>query len=81
MIAGMHVKEEGKDNDLLKLLAEDDELGKKFGLSEEDLKKNLRLENYIGLADVQVDAFLKEHVDPVLEGYGDLKDVKADINV
>ncbi len=81
MIAGRHVKEEGKDNDLLKLLAEDDELGKKFGLSEEDLKKNLKLENYIGLADVQVDDFIREYVDPVIKEYGDLKNIKADINV
>ena len=81
MTASMHVKKEGRDNDLLKLLAEDDRLGKKFGLSEEDLKKNLKPENYIGLSDVQVEDFIKNHVDPVLEEYGNLSDLKAEITV
>ena len=81
MTASMHVKKEGRDNDLIKLLAEDDRLGKKFGLSEEDLKKNLKPENYIGLSDVQVEDFIKNHVDPVLEEYGNLSDLKAEITV
>ena len=81
MTASMHVKKEGRDNDLIKLLAEDDRLGKKFGLSEEDLKKNLKTENYIGLSDVQVEDFIKNHVDPVLEEYGNLSDLKAEITV
>lgn len=81
MIAGRHVKEEGKDNDLLRLLADDERLGKKYGLTEEDLKKNLKLENYTGLAEEQVNAFIKETVDPVLAEYSDMADIKADISI
>ena len=81
MIAGSHVKEEGLDNDLLSLLAEDERLGKKFSLSEEDLRANLKGENFIGLSDVQVEDFIRDYVDPVLKEYGDVTDIKAEITV
>ncbi|MCR4591019.1 MAG: adenylosuccinate lyase [Lachnospiraceae bacterium] len=81
MIAGKHVKVDGEDNDLLKLLAEDERLGKKFGLSEEDLKKNLKLENYTGLAKEQVTDYIRDHVDPLIKEYGDQADIKAEISV
>ena len=81
MIAGKHVKEEGKENDLLKLLAEDERLGKRFGLTEEDLKKNLKPENYTGLSEEQVKDYLRDHVDPVIAEYSDAGDIKAEIKV
>ncbi len=81
MTAGRHVKENGEENDLLTLLIEDERLGKKFGLSEEDLKKNLDPENFIGLSDVQVERYIREEVDPVLKGYGDITDLSAEISV
>ena len=81
MLAGRHVKEEGKDNDLLKLLAEDERLGKKFGITEDELKRNLKPENYIGLADIQVTDFIEQCVDPLLKEYGDVSDISAEINV
>ncbi len=81
MTAGRHVKEEGKDNDLLSLLAEDERLGKTFGLSEEDFIKNLKPESFIGLSDIQVEDFIRDHVDPVLKEYGDVSDIKAEITV
>ncbi len=81
MIAGKHVKEEGKENDLLHLLAEDERLGKKFALTEEDLKKNLDLKNFTGLAEEQVSDFLRDFVDPVLKEYAGISDIKAEISV
>lgn len=81
MLAGRHVKEEGKSNDLLKLLSEDERLGKKFGITEEELKKNLKPENYIGLSDIQVEDYIRQFIDPLLQEYGDVSDIKADITV
>ncbi len=81
MIAGKHVKEEGLDNDLLKLLAEDERLGKRFSLTEEDLKKNLKPENYTGLSEEQVTEFIENYVDPLLSEYGETGEIKAEINV
>ena len=81
MEAGMHVKKEGRDNDLLKLLAEDERLGGRFNLTEENLKKNLEPANYTGIAEQQVTDYLRDYVDPLLMEYGDSADIKAEIKV
>ncbi len=62
MIAGKHVKEEGRDNDLLDLIAADE----MFHLTKEELEKTMDPSKYTGRASVQVDAFLKNVVNPVL---------------
>ena len=77
MIAGKHVKEEGRDNDLLDLIAEDP----MFNLSREELEKTMDPSKYTGRASVQVDAFLKNVVQPVLEENREVLGMTAEINV
>jgi len=77
MKAGAHVKEEGGDNNLLELIAEDD----RFGLSLEDLKETMDPSRYVGRAPYQVDKYLSEVVRPVLEANKELIGMHAEINV
>ncbi len=77
MEAGRHVKEEGRDNDLLDMIAADES----FGMSIDDLKKSLKPENYVGRAPRQVEVYLRDFVKPVLDANKDSLGLKADINV
>ena len=77
MEAGKHVKAEGKDNDLLELIAADPA----FNLKLEDLQKTMDPHRYVGRSPQQVTDFLKECVAPVLEEYRDVLGEKAEINV
>ena len=77
MEAGRNVKEKGLDNNLLELIAADPA----FGLSLEDLKACMEPSRYVGRAPQQVDEFLGEVVNPILEANkGDLG-MTAEINV
>ena len=77
MQAGKNVKEEGRDNNLLELIAADPE----FNLTLEQLQATMEPSKYVGRAPVQVDAFLANVVNPVLEKNQDELGVKAEINV
>ena len=77
MEAGRRVKEEGKDNNLLELIAADPA----FRLSLEDLQKSMDPAKYIGCAPHQVERFLKEVIRPILEANRDILGRKAEINV
>ncbi|MDD4571807.1 MAG: adenylosuccinate lyase [Clostridia bacterium] len=77
MAAAAHVKQEGKENNLLELIAAD----ASFNLSLEHLQALLKPENYVGRAKEQVDDFLQSEVAPVLAKYKDELGVKADIFV
>ena len=77
MEAGRNVKEKGLDNNLLELIAADPA----FGLSEEELKKTMDPTKYTGRAAVQVEAFLRDVVAPVLESNKDCLGMTAEINV
>lgn len=77
MEAGKHVKAEGKDNDLLELIAADPA----FNLSLDELKAAMDLSRYTGRAKEQVEAFLEKTVKPVIEEHKDLLGVTAQINV
>lgn len=77
MIAGKRVKEEGLDNNLLELIANDDS----FGLSLEELEASMDTKLYIGCAPMQVDVFLDNYVKPILEKNKDLLGLDAQINV
>ena len=77
MQAGKNVKEEGKDNNLLELIAADPE----FNLTLEQLQATMEPSKYVGRAPVQVDAFLANVVNPVLEKNQDELGVKAEFNV
>ena len=77
MEAGRNVKEEGKDNNLLELIAADPA----FNLSLEDLQKSMQPLRYVGRSKEQVERFVDTVVAPVLEKYKNLLGVKAEINV
>ena len=65
MIAASRVKDEGKDNNLLELLAKD----KDFSITEDDIKNILNPVNYIGRSEKQVEEFLKEIVNFAILDY------------
>ena len=77
MEASKVVKEQGKPNDLIERIVQDDF----FGVDEESLKSLLKPENYVGRAPGQVREYLDKVVNPLLERYGDLLGITADINV
>ena len=77
MEAGRNVKAEGRDNNLLELIAADPS----FNLTLEELKKTMDPKKYVGRAPQQVEEFLDEVIRPVLEENKDLLGVKAEINV
>lgn len=77
MEAGKTVKVEGKDNNLLELIAADPA----FNLTLEELEKTMDPSKYTGRASVQVDAFLKNVIQPMLEENKDLLGMTAEINV
>ena len=77
MEAGRNVKEKGLDNNLLELIAADPA----FNLSLEELQKTMDPAKYVGRAPIQVDAYLKNVVNPMLEANKDILGVTAEINV
>ena len=77
MEAGKNVKVEGKENNLLELIAADPA----FNMTLEDLQKTMEPSRYVGRSKEQVDAFLKNVIRPTLEENKDLLGVKAEINV
>ena len=77
MEAGKHVKEEGKENNLLELIAADPA----FNMTLEELQKSMEPSRYVGRAARQVDNFLKNVVNPILEENKELLGVKAEILV
>lgn len=77
MQAGRVVKEEGGENNLLELIANDPA----FNLSLDDLKKSMDPKKYIGCAPHQVDKFLSEVIRPILDANKDVLGMTAEINV
>lgn len=77
MEAGKNVKVEGKDNNLLELIAADPS----FNMTIEELEACMEPSRYVGRSKIQVTAFLRDVVNPILEANKDLLGVKAEINV
>ncbi len=77
MEAARHVKAEGKENNLLELIAEDDA----FNLTLEELQKTMDPTRYVGCAPRQTEAFLARAVEPVLEKNREFLGMTADIHV
>ncbi len=77
MEAGKVVKEEGKDNNLLDLIAEDPS----FPQTREELEQSMEPSAYVGMAPSQVDRYLDEVVGPVLQANQDVLGITADITV
>ncbi len=77
MKAAKNVKEEGKENNLLTLIAADPA----FNMTLEDLQKTMEPCRYVGRAREQVESFLSKVAGPVLEANKDLLGIKTMINV
>ena len=77
MQAGRAVKEEGRDNPLLELIAADP----MFHLTLADLEKSMDPAKYIGRAPYQTARYLAETVQPVLDANRDALGWKAEIDV
>ena len=77
MEAGRTVKVEGKDNNLLELIAADPA----FNLTLEELEKTMEPSRYVGRAKEQTEVFLAKTVQPVLDAHKELLGVTAEINV
>lgn len=77
MAAGRTVKVEGGENNLLELIAADPA----FNLSLDELKQTMDPAKYVGRAPLQVTAFLKNTVAPILEQNRELLGMKAEIHV
>ena len=70
-------KADGKDNDLLELIAADET----FGVSLDELKSGLDPAKYTGCAAHQTERFINENVKPVLEKYKDLLGEEAEVSI
>ena len=77
MAAGKRVKEEGAANDLLDRIAADPA----FGMTREQLDELMKPELYTGCAASQVEAFLANVVQPILDDNRDALGLQAEINV
>ncbi len=75
--AGRNVKEKGLDNNLLELIAEDPS----FNLTLDELKKTMDPSKYVGRAPVQVEAYLKNVIRPLLDKNREVLGMKAEIHV
>ena len=77
MEAGKTVKVEGKDNNLLELIAADDE----FPMSLEELEAAMEPEKYVGRAPRQVEKYLVDVIRPILDANQEVLGMTAQINV
>ena len=77
MEAGKTVKVEGKDNNLLELIAADPA----FNLTLEDLQKSMDPTKYVGRAKEQTEKFVSKVVQPILDAHKDMLGIKSEINV
>ena len=77
MAAAAKVKQEGKPNDLLERILEDDT----FKMSREELMGAVKPENFVGRAPSQVEEFLESYIDPILAAHKDELGLNAELNV
>ncbi|MBP5607609.1 MAG: adenylosuccinate lyase [Lachnospiraceae bacterium] len=77
MEAGKHIKQEGKDNDLLDLIAADP----KFNTTKEALEAKMNPADYVGRSPRQVEVYLRDFVQPVLDANKNLLGAKGVVSV
>ena len=77
MEASKKVKEEGKENDLIERILNDDSLK----LDKSKLKEVLDPKNFIGFAPIQTEEFIANEVQPILDANKDLIGLEADLKV
>ena len=76
-IAGKNVKEKGLENNLLELIKDD----KFFDINEDELEEVLDPSKYIGRCPSQVDEFIENEVNPVLENNKNLIEEIKEIEI
>ncbi len=77
MEAGRNVKVEGRENNLLELIAADPS----FGLDLKELEACMEPSKYVGRSVHQVEKFLEDVVNPILEANKSLLGISAEISV
>ena len=77
MEAAKKVKEEGLPNDLIDRICNDTA----FKMNREDVFKILKPDNFTGRSEEQVDEFINQYINPVLDKHKDQLGVKVEINV
>ena len=77
MEAGKNVKEKGLDNNLLELIENDPS----FNMSLEDLQKTMDPSKYVGRSPEQVEEFLRDEIQPILDANKEILGLTATINV
>lgn len=77
MAAGKVVKEEGKENDLLERIANDE----MFGMSIEQLEAIMDPNKFVGRAPQQTEEYFHNFISPILEKEKDALGMHAEINV
>ena len=77
MEASKKVKMEGKENDLIERIMNDDSLK----LDKSKLKEVLDPKNFIGFAPIQTEEFVQQEIKPVLEKYADLIGLESELKV
>lgn len=77
MEASKKVKMEGKENDLIERIMNDDSLK----LDKSKLKEVLDPKNFIGFAPLQTEEFVKNEIQPILDKYSDLIGLESDLKV
>ncbi|WP_417429349.1 adenylosuccinate lyase [Halpernia sp.] len=77
MEASKKVKEQGLENDLLERILNDSSLK----LDKSKLKNGLDPKQFIGFAPIQTEEFIKNEINPVLDKYRDLIDLKSELKV
>ncbi|MBP5599020.1 MAG: adenylosuccinate lyase [Lachnospiraceae bacterium] len=77
MEAGNHVKKEGKENNLLELIADSDA----FDLTLDELNGFMNPSDYVGRSVEQVDMYISDVIKPILEENKDLLGMTATIKV
>ncbi|KQM30870.1 adenylosuccinate lyase [Chryseobacterium sp. Leaf201] len=77
MEASKKVKEEGKENDLIERILNDDSLK----LDKSKLKEVLDPKNFIGFAPIQTEEFIANEVQPIIDANKELIGLEADLKV
>ncbi|WP_374443385.1 adenylosuccinate lyase [Epilithonimonas sp.] len=77
MEASKKVKEEGKENDLIERILNDDSLK----LDKSKLKEVLDPKNFIGFAPIQTEEFIANEIQPIIDANQDLIGLEADLKV
>ncbi|TDX86910.1 adenylosuccinate lyase [Epilithonimonas xixisoli] len=77
MEASKKVKEEGKENDLIERILNDDSLK----LDKSKLKEVLDPKNFIGFAPIQTEEFIANEIQPILDANSELIGLESDLKV